>query len=172
MSLPIIREATHADCATLAAFAAQTFTESFGHLYTPENLQSHLAKHYQPGYLENALAEGSTLLMMYLEDVLIGYGKVGRVVLPVKPSIPPGAQEIHRVYVAQQYQGKGYGKQLMLHILSLPRVQTAPAVYLGVWEENLRAQALYKQYNFEIVGRYLYHVGTQSDRELIMVRKK
>ena len=76
------------------------------------------------------------------------------------------------MYVDKEYQGRGLGKALMLHILSLPRIATASMVYLGVWEENIRAQSLYRQYGFEPVGKYLYQVGDQYDREIIMARKR
>jgi ribosomal protein S18 acetylase RimI-like enzyme len=163
-------EATKDDCATIAALAAKTFSDTFGHLYRPENLAAHLAEKFSAEYFVQALEEGNTLLMLKDKDALIGYAKVGKVELPVKGKIPNGAQEIHRVYIDKSQQGKGLGKALMLHILSLPRITTAPVVYLGVWEENRRAQALYEQYGFGPVGNYLYHVGDQTDREIIMAR--
>lgn len=169
---PEIHEATKADCAAVATLAAKTFADTFGHLYRPENLQAHLAEKYCPEFFEQTLDAGDTLLTLHEGNALVGYAKIGRLALPVKPPIPKGAQEIHRVYVDKTYQGRGLGKALMLHILSLPRIVTAPAVYLGVWEENLRAQHLYTRYGFEPVGKYLYHVGDQSDREIIMVRQK
>ncbi len=49
---------------------------------------------------------------------------------------------------------------------------TSNIVYLGVWEENLKAQALYKQFGFAPSGRYLYQVGDQFDKEIIMSRKR
>lgn len=163
-------EATHDDCAAVAALAAKTFTQSFGHFYRPENLAQHLAEKCSKEFFEEGLNQGNTVLMLHDANTLIGYAKVGHVALPVKPPIPRGAQEIHRVYIDKAYQGRGLGKALMLHILSLPRIATSPIVYLGVWEENIRAQTLYKHYGFAPHGHYLYQVGDQFDRELIMAR--
>jgi ribosomal protein S18 acetylase RimI-like enzyme len=167
-----ITDATNDDCEMVAQFAARTFTDTFGHLYRPENLLHHVLHKCSAAFFEEALAAGDTVLMMHDGDRLIGYAKVGQVALPVKHTIPRGAQEIHRVYVDKEFQGQGLGKQLMLHILSLPRIAHAPAVYLGVWEENRRAQHLYTLYGFEPVGKYLYQVGDQSDNELIMARTR
>ncbi len=167
----MITEATHADCVALAALAAKTFTQAFGHLYRPENLATHLATHSKADFFAAALEAGDTILMSHVDGALVGYAKVGQVGLPVKPPIPKGAQEIHRVYVDKAYQGRGLGKALMLHILSLPRITTASMVYLGVWEENLKAQALYTQFGFKAVGHYIYKVGDQSDQEIIMARE-
>lgn len=165
-------EATHNDCAAIATFAAKSFTDTFGHLYRPENLAQHLAEKCSQQFFEEALAKGSTLLMLHDADRLIGYAKVGHLALPVKPPVPKGAQEIHRVYIDKEFQGRGLGKALMLHILSLPRITTAASVYLGVWEENLQAQSLYSHYNFKPVGHYLYAVGDQYDKEIIMARMR
>ncbi len=165
-------EATAEDCDALATLAATTFTDAFGHLYRPENLAGHLAAKFSADFFRQALIAGSTLLLLKDAQRVIGYAKVGEVALPVKPPMGKGAQEIHRVYVEKSFQGRGLGKALMLHILALPRVTTAPVVYLGVWEENLKAQSLYKQYGFAPVGRYLYPVGDQADREIIMARRR
>ena len=169
---PNITEATQTDCEEVAQFAARSFTDTFGHLYRPENLLHHMLHKFSAAFFEEALAAGDTILMLREHTRLIGYAKVGHLGLPVKPPVSRGAQEIHRVYVDKEFQGRGLGKALMLHILSLPRIATASTVYLGVWEENLRAQALYKQYGFAPVGRYLYEVGDQSDREIIMARHR
>lgn len=163
-------EATHDDCAIIAALAAKTFTESFGHSYRPENLAQHLAEKCSKEFFEHSISAGNTVLMLHDANTLIGYAKIGHVALPVKPPIPKGAQEIHRVYIDKAFQGRGLGKAMMLHILSLPRIATAAMVYLGVWEENIRAQTLYKQYGFVPHGHYLYAVGDQYDKEMIMAR--
>ena len=165
-------EATQDDCDAVAALAQKTFIDTFGHLYRPENREAHVAQKFSAVFFREALAAGNTILMLHDAGKLIGYAKVGHLALPVKPPIPRGAQEIHRVYVDKEFQGRGLGKAMMLHILSLPRIASAAAVYLGVWEENVRAQHLYTLYGFEPVGKYLYQVGDQSDQEIIMARMR
>lgn len=170
--LPEITEATSADSEMVAQFAARTFTDAFGDLYRPENLLHHILQKCSAAFFAEALVRSDTVLMMKEGERLIGYAKVGPVELPAKPPIPRGAQEIHRVYVDREFQGRGLGKQMMLHILSLSRVAHAPAVYLSVYEQNFRAQHLYTLYGFQPVGKYLYQVGDQFDPELIMERRR
>lgn len=172
MGTPLITPASAADSDALAALAARTFTATFGHLYNAQNLERHLAEHYSARYFHRAMASGEAILLLKDGDTLMGYGKIGHVQVPANPAPPPGAVEIHRVYLDAQYQGQGYGKQLLFALLNLPQVQLAPVVYLSVYEENLTAQGLYAHYGFKTVGQYLYQVGTQSDRELIMARVK
>ena len=163
-------EATTDDCEAVAKLAKKTFVDAFGHLYKPENLLHHLLQKFSAAFFVEALESGNSILMLKDAGQLIGYAQVGHLSLPVKPPIPRGAQEIHRVYIDKEFQGRGLGKALMLHILSLPRIATAATVYLGVWEENIRAQHLYTLYGFASVGKYLYQVGDQFDREIIMAR--
>lgn len=166
-----ITHATEADISAVAAFAAEVFAEYFGHLYRPENLALHIAATCSPDYFRKTLASGETLLLLKSDDRLIGYAKLGHVTLPLPKPPAAGALEIHRVYIDQDFRDQGLGKLLVMHLLGLPQVQVAPAVYLGVWEENVRAQALYAQYGFKPIGHYLYKVGDQSDREMIMWRE-
>ena len=166
----IVTEATIDDCEAVAKLATQTFVDTFGHLYTDANRERHISEKFSPAYFVKSLESGDTLLMLHDADTLVGYAKIGHLELPVQPPIPKGAQEIHRVYIDKVYHGRGLGKAMMRYILSLPRIAAASRVYLGVWEENLKAQSLYTQFGFEPVGRYLYQVGDQFDREIIMAR--
>lgn len=68
-------------------------------------------------------------------------------------------------------QGKGLGRKLMAIALDYlnSRYRKEPQ-WLGVWSENLRAQALHRSYGFEKVGEYEFEVGNTRDREFIFRR--
>jgi ribosomal protein S18 acetylase RimI-like enzyme len=166
-----ITEATMADAARVAAFAAQTFTDTFSPSCSAENIAIYCGEKCTAEYFARSMEAGNTVLMQLQGDVLIGYAKVGHLGVPVK-NPARDAQEIHRVYVAKEQQGRGHGKALMLHILSLPRVATAHGVYLGVWEHNVKAQSLYTQYGFKPVSHYTFYVGDQADTDLIMLKTR
>ena len=167
-----ITPATLDGCEAVSALATKTFVENFGHLYTADNLSQHLEKTCSAAHFREGLEAGDTILLGHLDGQLIGYAKLGRVKLPLTTPAPRGAVELRRLYVDKAYQGRGFGKALMLAIFALPLVHAAPAIYLGVWENNLQAQGLYAHYGFKPVGHYLYAVGTQHDREVIMLRQR
>ena len=167
-----VTHATKDDCAAVSALAAKTFVANFGYLYTTENLAGHLEKTCSTAHFREGLAAEDVVLLAHLDGELVGYAKLGRVKLPLTTPAPQGAVEIHRLYVDKAHQGRGFGKALMLAIFALPLVQAAPAIYLGVWEHNLQAQGLYAHYGFKPSGHYLYAVGTQFDREVIMTRPR
>ncbi|MFM9890641.1 MAG: N-acetyltransferase family protein [Rickettsiales bacterium] len=165
-----LRSATRDDIATLSAVAVDCFNETFGHMYRPEDLAAHHAAKNSVAYFTAAFDAGDSLYLVEQDGHAIGYGKLGHVEVPVKPRPAAGGVEIHRVYIRASHQGKGHGRTLLLHMLADARVQHAPVLYLGVWQENLKAQALYTQYGFKIVGEYLYPVGQHMDHEFIMAR--
>lgn len=152
----------------LAALAAATFRETFGHLYSHEDLEAHLAGKCSEAFFRDALAEPDTqLLIAWEQGTAIGYIKWGALELPADAP-PPGSREIHRLYVAASHQRSGIGRHLM--DCAMQACADAPALYLGVWEHNQKAQRFYAGYGFTHAGEHAYPVGTQIDRDLIWVR--
>jgi len=169
MTLPI-RHATPNDATALAILGARLFSENFAYLYDPRDLAAFLAESYSPEYFLQELKHCTILLAMDGADIA-AYAKLGALSLPA-PAPKKGAAELHRLYIASGYQGQGLGHAMMQEILSQPCMKAASEIYLGVWENNFRAQKFYAGYGFLVVGEYLYPVGGHRDRELIMRLEK
>lgn len=167
MSIVLEKAAPH-HVAALEALAISTFTATFGHLYMPEHLQDHLTKICSASFFTKELSNGCNIDIARSGEDVVGYIKYGAVGLPVEHH--EHDREIHRLYVAAEQQGQGIGKQLMDNALQSSAMQAAPHLFLGVWENNHRAQAFYRHYGFRPIGEYLYYVGTHADREIIMQR--
>ena len=163
------REATKADAPELAAFARQMFIETFGHAYRQQDLESHLAEKYHPKEFERSIEAGDEIILAHDGQELVGYCKLGEVGLPM-PHAPKEAKEIHRLYIHKKYHGGGLGQELFRRAMESNQLKSAPIVYLGVWEENARAQRFYFKNDFMPVGRYLYPVGQHLDNEMILAR--
>jgi ribosomal protein S18 acetylase RimI-like enzyme len=155
------------DAQALSALAKQTFTETFGHLYTAENLKLHLEKTCSVDFFESSLKQDHIIIARDVEAI-IGYAKFGALGLPVS-NPPANASEIHRLYVIQPYQARRVGSALMNEVMRHEAIKSSSAIYLGVWENNSKAQRFYTRYGFTPVGEYMYPVGTQLDREIIMM---
>lgn len=87
----------------------------------------------------------------YFEDELAGYLKLN-VDAAQTESEYPEALEIQRIYVLQKYQGKRIGLAMMQQALAVAKKLKKPQVWLGVWENNLKAQAFYQKSGFKKVG--------------------
>lgn len=159
------RDATVADAAALGAFAQATFTETFGHLYPPEDLAAFVGAKYRADVIGAEIADPDTRYVLALrDDAIVGYSKLGLVDMNVDTT---DALELHRLYVDSSVKGAGVAKALMDDGLAWARGKGARVMYLSVWENNARAQAFYKRYGFEHVGEHKFMVGRVADRDFI-----
>ena len=165
MSEIVYRDATVDDARELGAFAARTFVETFGDLYPPEDLASYLAAKYGEAIQREEIADDATRYWLALKDGrIVGYVMMGALDIKVDE---PGALELHRLYVDSALKGAGVARKLTDEVRAWARGNNAPALYLSVWENNLRAQAFYKRYGFEHVGEHKFMVGRVADRDFI-----
>src|ERR1041384_5782447 len=94
-----VRRAGSADAASLAALGAATFTETFGHLYPPEDLHGFLTTTHSIDTWDRVLRDPQRAVWFAtLPDATpIGYLSVGACKLPVE-NLDPNAGEIQQLY--------------------------------------------------------------------------
>ena len=151
----------------------EVFTETFGHLYPAADLAHYLDTAYGADQLRSELTDPWNFWRLVLDHSgeAVAYLECVPAHLP-HPEVRPEAHgEIERIYVLRSQQGKGLGRKLMTAAIEHldERYGDAPQ-WLGVWSENLRAQALYRRYGFEKVGEYEFPVGDTLDHEFIFCR--
>ena len=66
---------------------------------------------------------------------------------------------LERCYVHPDHHGSGVAGLLMTATLEAARETGAAGIWLGVSEENDRANAFYARHGFEQVGRKRFHIG-------------
>lgn len=169
---PIVRRAEASDAAALAKLAATTFTETFGRLYSPEDLTAFLATARSEERYRRMFSEPRTALWVAAErnGELIGYVLAGLCKLPVQ-NLAPQAGEIKELYLLSAHQGRQIGTRLLTTALEWLEAEEFSPLYLGVWSENLGAQRLYGRFGFDKVGEYDFPVGKHVDREFILIRR-
>jgi diamine N-acetyltransferase len=160
------RDAGPEDATRLAELFAASFTETFGHLYRPEDLAAFLKQLDEAGWAEELADPGLRIRLAEADGKPVGFAKVGTITLPVTPERP--ATELRQLYILKPWQGLGIAHELMDWALSRARELGAEDVYLSVYVDNHRARRLYERYGFEFVGPYAFMVGSQADEDLIM----
>lgn len=166
----ILRRATAADAETLAALGAQTFTETFGHLYPPKDLADFLATAHSIERVRTDLTTTSKAVWLVESDgESLGYALAGPCELP-HPEVGPGDGEVTRLYLRAAAQNGGIGGRLFEAALAWLLEAGPRTVWIGVWSENHGAQRLYRRWGFEKVGEYGFAVGQTIDREFILRR--
>lgn len=166
-----LRQAMPADAATLAELGGTTFTQTFGHLYPPEDLQNFLATSHSPESWARSLSD-PTRGVFVVEDRSgrkLGFISVGACKLPVE-NLEAQAGEIQQLYVLAEFHNLRLGRQLMERGLEWLTSQGRAPLYIGVWSENYGAHRFYERYGFSKVGEYGFPVGQTIDQEFILKR--
>jgi ribosomal protein S18 acetylase RimI-like enzyme len=165
-----IRRAAEGDALSLSVLAEETFRAAFAESNTPDNMDFHCAANYSQALqlaeirdsrCETWVADTGQTLVAYVQLRLYA-------TLPAIPGERP--IEIQRFYVDASHHGSGLAHRLMAHVLARAQAAGAAAIWLGVWERNLRAVAFYRKWRFGVVGEHIFKVGDDPQRDLLMCR--
>lgn len=174
----LIRRAGPGDAETLSRIASRTFTDTFGHLYPPQDLHAFLAESYSLEACERVLADDACAVWLLEDDacpepgrrgVAVGHALAGPCTLP-HADVAPGDGELKRLYVLRDHQNGGWGGRLFRTALEWLERDGPRTLWIGVWSENHGAQRLYARHGFEHVGDYDFIVGNIRDHEFILRR--
>ena len=167
----VVRLASAADAALLAEIGARTFVETFAADNTPEDMSAYLAASFGQDQQAAELADPDSLfLIAEIEGTAAGYSRMHGGAVP--PSGVTGNKpiELVRLYVSQDWLGRGIGALLMHACLSEATQKGYDTVWLGVWEHNLRARAFYRKWKFQEVGTHVFQLGNDSQTDILMQR--
>jgi ribosomal protein S18 acetylase RimI-like enzyme len=168
----VVRRASPDDASALATLAIATFTETFGHLYPPEDLQTFLATHSVEAWTRTL---GDPKCAVWIAELhggaTVGFIVVGACKLPVE-NCEPTAGEVKQLYVLARHHNLRLGTHLMELGLQWLKAQHREPVYIGVWSENYGAQRFYARYGFSKVGEYGFPVGSTVDHEFILTNAR
>lgn len=160
------RNAAPADAARMAGLGRRTFTETFGHLYKPEDLALFLKTHDEEGWAAE-LADPALAVRLAEDDgEPVAYAKLGPPSLPFEPRGP--CIELRQFYVLKPWHGAGVARELMRWALEEAKARGAGEMYLSVFVDNHRARRFYERYGFEFVQTYAFMVGSHADEDHIL----
>lgn len=161
------RDAVLADGPALAAMGRRCFVETFGPHFPPDDMAVHLERMFGPQGLPAEMSDPAVRIRMAEEDgKTAAYLKLVPTTLPVEH--PPGALEIKQLYVLEPWQGAGVAPALMDWAVEAGRADSAPALFLSVWEQGDRAIAFYRRQGFEIVGHAPFLLGSRTYQDPVM----
>lgn len=160
------RDAGPHDADALAALFRDSFTDTFGHLYRPEDLATFLSGFGEARWAAELADPAFAIRLAEKGRKPVGYLKLGPRSLPVEPQ--GTAIELKHLYLIHLAQGTGAGAALMEWALATARARGADEMLLSVYIDNHRAKRFYTRYGFERVGRYTFMVGDHADEDELM----
>ena len=150
------------DAHALSALASRTFSETFTGTCTEKDMAGFLAQVYSPQKLAAELADpAEQIFFAELDGTPAGYVQFTESTpdFPFEEGLRP--LELKRLYVDAAWKGRGIAQRLMDHYTAWAANYEFRYLWLGVWEENFRAQAFYRKYGFAFTGyRHPFPIGS------------
>ena len=164
----VVRPATNKDSQVLSNLGKTTFIETFAKDNRPEDIEQYVLQTFSSEkQLDEINDPNRTIEIAWVEGVPAGY--LHLLVGNSDPSITGEKPiEILRLYVDARWHGKGVGAILMERAIQIAQECGYQTLWLGVWEQNFRAQAFYAKYGFVVVGSHVFQLGKDDQTDLIM----
>ncbi|WP_346239311.1 GNAT family N-acetyltransferase [Niabella insulamsoli] len=163
-----IKRITPHDVTALQNIAIQTFQETFSASNTEADMQQYLKDNFTIEKLTIALEEkNARFYFALLNETVLGYLKIntGAAQTELKKE---HSLEIERIYVLKDFQGKRVGQLLYDKALEIAREEKVDYVWLGVWEENMRALHFYKKNGFVAFDQHIFKLGDDDQIDIMM----
>jgi len=160
------RGAWPADAPALRALFAESFVETFGHLYRAEDLRDFLDGNSEAKWEANLSDPEVAIHVAESGGDLLGFVELAPKKLPYETAAP--TIELRRLYLSSGAQGQGIADRLMQWALAEAAARGAQEVVLSVYIDNHRARRFYERYGFEQVGKFDFMVGNHADEDLIL----
>lgn len=164
-----VRIASAEDVRIISAVATVSFYEAYFEQDDPRTMTDYLVDNFAVDViLKELAAPENTFLIAYKRGRAVGYAKL-RDIEPHSSVTVPEAIEIQRFYLIERIWGKGVGDVLLDRCLETAKEMGKSALWLGVWEENMRGQSFYNRRGFRQVGTVTFPYGEdESGTSLVM----
>ena len=154
-----IRQANADDAKLIAVLGAVTFYEAYFEQDDPPDLANYILDSFEPNKIRAEIENpNSTFFIIFLEESAVGYAKM-REASKADCIKSENSVELQRIYIVERVFGKGIGEILLKHCLETAKQKGFETLWLGVWEENKRAQKFYEKHGFQRVGTLTFPYG-------------
>lgn len=170
-----VESATPADLPELAEVAATTFPLACPPAVSPDNVAAFVADHLAVQHFAQYLDDPARVVLVARDDTrILGYAMLIRGV-PDDPEVAGAvtlrpAVELSKMYALPDVHGAGVSAALMVEVLARSTALGAACVWLGVNQENQRAQRFYAKSGFTVSGTKTFRLGGHVENDYVMVR--
>ncbi len=165
---PVLRKIGLADIETLRSLGIHTFAETFSDSNPPDDMDTYLSEKFDLKLLKKEMKNpNSDFYFAELDGKAVGYLKVNTGSAQSEQLLNDGL-EIERIYVLQEFHGTKIGKLLFDKALEITKQSNLKRIWLGVWEENIKAIEFYQRQGFTKFAEHPFAVGDKVDTDLLM----
>jgi len=167
-----VRRAGESDAALLHDLARQTFPLACPPATTQEAIAAFIGEHLSVESFERYLVDSTReILIAEIEDEAAGY-VMFCAEDPADPDVAAAVierptVELSKCYVLGRFHGAGVASTLVSTGIQWARTQNFASVWLGVNEENARANRFYEKMGFEFRGTKKFLVGQKWEDDFV-----
>lgn len=176
IAVPVeVSTAGDADLTELAEVAARTFPLACPASATADNIAAFIAENLSRDRFGEYLTDPDRAVLVGRDgDRIVGYAILIRGVgsdADVQRAVTTEpAVELSKMYVLPDAHGAGASAALMTAALDRARELGAAAVWLGVNQNNQRAQRFYAKHGFSVAGTKTFRLGEGLENDYVMTR--
>jgi ribosomal protein S18 acetylase RimI-like enzyme len=170
-----VTAASETDLPELGDVAARTFPLACPPATTAEDVAAFIAANLTAERFGDYLSDTNRVVLVARRGGrILGYAMLIDGV-PDDPDVQRAvtcrpAVELSKMYVLPDGHGAGVSAALMTASLEAAGTREAACVWLGVNQENRRAQRFYAKHGFAVAGDKTFRVGGRIENDFVMVR--
>ena len=168
MDLITITKADVENLATVQQIGRETFFETFAEANTEADMEKYLAENFSNAKISAELNNPeSQFFIAWRGENPVGYMKLntGHIQTELQD---PASLEIERIYVKSAFHGQRVGQLLYDKALEIARFEQKKYIWLGVWEENLKAIRFYEKNGFVAFDKHIFKFGEDEQTDIMM----
>ena len=127
--------------ARVRAIADDVWPKTFREILSPEQIVYMMKMMYAPDVMEKELTNGFLFDLLVVDGCDAGY-------MVYAPYDEPETMKLHKLYLLEEYQGKGYGQKMLRHVAEAARNAGFRSLILAVNKQNVKAQKAYERFGF------------------------
>jgi diamine N-acetyltransferase len=163
-----IKDATLQDAQAVLDIGRSTFIETFGPVNKKEDMDAYLAESFTLEKIKHELSDQySKFFLAWLNIEIVGYIKFRSGNNPDQP-VNTYSIELERIYIQHKYLGNKFGAELMEFSITYAQQSGYETIWLGVWENNMRARKFYERWGFTYYGSHQFVLGTDVQTDVLM----
>lgn len=166
-----IRTVTADDVEQLQNIGKKTFYDTFSASNTEDDMEVYLQESFSTDKLIIELNNPSSIFYFaMIDNNAVGYIKLNfgesQTELKGDKSI-----EIERLYVLKEFHGEKVGQSLYNKAIKKAHELKVEYIWLGVWENNMRARSFYKKNGFVDFDSHVFKLGSDEQIDIMMKKR-
>ncbi len=164
----LLHSCTNEDLTELTKISRRTFRDAFEFQNDPSDFNHYLSTALSSETLSTELQHPDrSFYFVRLNNQNVAYFKINENQAQTDLRDAEG-MEIERIYVLQEFQGQKIGEWMIWEILKIGRKKGKEYLWLGVWEQNMKAIRFYERLGFIRIGKHPYYIGNDRQMDWLM----